>query len=139
MGKSSRRFQRANAIEIAKVDDELGIVYGFAVVSKVDGEDYYDRQGDHIPEMSMMRAAAGFMERSRTGKEMHAGDKVADVLFAFPLTTEVAKGLGIETKRTGLLIGFRPHDAKMLDKFRSGEYTGFSIGGSRIVDEEVED
>jgi hypothetical protein len=121
--------------DICKVDDNLGLVMGFAVVCKKDGEDYYDVQGDHIPEDAMLGAAVDFMQNSRVAKEMHAGDQKGSVLFAFPLTADIAKAFGIETKTTGLMIAMRPDDPAMLAKFKSGELTGFSIGGRRITDE----
>ena len=119
---------------VVKVDEALGLVFGFAIVSKQDGEDYYDLQDDHIPEDAMLKAATDFMENSRVAKEMHAGDEAGTIVFAFPLTTDIAKALDIVTKRTGLLIAMRPADG-MLAKFKSGEFTGFSIGGYRITDE----
>lgn len=121
---------------VCKVSDELGLVFGWAIVSTIEGQPYYDTQGDFIPEDSMMKAAADFMENSRVAKDMHAGDPVGSVVFAFPMTAEVAKALGIETQKTGLLIAMKP-PADILEKFRSGEYSGFSIGGFRIEDEEA--
>lgn len=120
-----------------KADPALGIAFGFAIVSKDGGEDYFDVQGDHIPENSMLTAAADFMLNSRVGKTMHDGDQTGDVVFAFPLTTDIAKSLGISTERTGLLIGFKPSDPATLDSLVKGEFTGFSIGGTRGEDEEV--
>lgn len=58
------------------------------------------------------------------------------VPFCFPLLSDVAKALGIETARTGLLIGALP-DPDIYDKYKTGEYTGFSIGGMRLRDEVV--
>lgn len=121
-----------------KTDAALGIAFGFAIVSKDAGEDYFDVQGDHIPEDAMLAAAADFMLNSRVGKTMHTGEQTGDVVFAFPLTTDIAKSLGISTERTGLLIGFKPSDTETLDKLNSGEFTGFSIGGKRGKDEEVD-
>lgn len=123
---------------VCKVDVQHGLVIGFAIVCKRDGEDYYDLQGDHIPEESMLAAAVDFMAGARIAKEMHAGDANGTVLFAFPLTTDIAKALGIETQMTGLLIGMKPDSAATLQKFRDGTYTGFSIGGTRGEDEEME-
>jgi len=137
---------------VAKVEPELGIVFGWAIISKVKGKDYYDTQGDHIPEYSMLRAAAGFMRGNRTAGNMHRvvspayraaeiGDKVQTigiVLFAFPLTTDIAKQMDIKADFTGLMIGMKVHDSKVLDKFKSGEYTGFSIGGRRLKDKDVD-
>ena len=125
--------------KFTKVDAELGLVMGFAIVSTIDGEPYFDLQGDNIPEDAMLKAAVDFMADSREAKEMHAGDRIGDVLFAFPLTTDVAKAFDIQTKTTGLMIAMKPSSEDTLEKFRSGEYTGFSIGGMRIEDEDVED
>lgn len=125
--------------EVAKVDDELGLVFGFAIVCTENGEPYYDVQGDHIPEDSMMKALADFMENSRVAKEMHAGEQIGGITFAFPLTLEVAKAMGLgDVQKTGAMIAMKPDSPEVLEKFRSGEYTGFSIGGRRLEDEEVD-
>ena len=124
-------------VELAKFDEELGLVMGFIIICKQDGEDYYDLHDDHIPEHAMLKAASDFMENSRTAKEMHTGDKRGSIVFAWPLTTDIAKAFDIETNTTGLMIAMRP-DEDMLEKFKSGELTGFSIGGFRGIDEEVE-
>lgn len=131
---SATKFQTTTPV--CKVDNKLGLVFGFAIVSKVDGEPYFDVQGDHIPEDSMLKAATDFMAQSRKAKEMHHGDGVGEVLFAFPLTEDIAKSLGIETKTTGLLIGMKP-SPEVFGKFADGTYTGFSIGGEYIKNKEV--
>lgn len=123
---------------LLKASKQLGIVFGYAIVSKVDGEDYYDLQGDNIDEEAMTKAASEFALEVGKGKIMHTGPLAADVVFLFPLTTEIAKALDITAKRHGLLVGFKPHDPAVLDKFASGEFTGFSIGGTRGDDEVVE-
>lgn len=123
--------------EIKKVDEELGLVLGFAVICKIDGQDYTDLQGDHIPEEVMVKAAMDFMMNSGKTKEMHDGNEVfGEVAFAFPLTTEIAKSFDIETKTTGLMFAVKPSPS-VLQKFKSGVYTGFSIGGQLIESELV--
>lgn len=122
---------------IVKVDTSHGLVLGWAIVCKRDGEDYYDLQGDFIPEAAMLDAAVDFMQNGAVAKEMHAGDPVGSVVFAFPMTSDIAKSYGIETKQTGLLIAMKP-TPDVLAKFSDGTYTGFSIGGRRIEDEEVD-
>jgi hypothetical protein len=124
---------------IMKVDDSLGLVFGWAIVCKEFGEEYFDLHNDHIPEDAMLKAAADFMEKSQVAKEMHDGPAVGQILFAFPLTEDIAKSFGLHTNRTGLMIAMKPASDDVLEKFRSGEYTGFSIGGSRIEDELLED
>lgn len=123
---------------VMKADDKLGLVFGWAIVSKNNNSDYYDSQGDHIPEDSMLKAAADFMSSKRDMKIMHKGKAQGTVLFAFPLTSDIAKSMGITTNKTGLMIAVKPDSQDTLDKFVSGEYTGFSIGGDRGEDEEVD-
>lgn len=129
-------------MEVVKVNSELGLVFGWGIICKIDGEPYFDSQRDHIPEDAMLKVTADFMEKSRMSGEMHARDAVGepvrdgDIVFSFPLTTEVAKALEIETRKTGWLVAIKPSPA-VLDKYKSGEYKGFSIGGSRLVDEDV--
>ncbi len=133
----SDRF--STSAEVVKVDEALGLVMGFAIVCEEGGEPYFDVQGDHIPEDSMLKAALDFMENSRVAGEMHAGGDRGTVVFAWPMTTDIAKAFGIVTSRTGLMVALRPSDDAMLEKFRDGTYTGFSIGGKRIEDEDVTD
>lgn len=121
--------------EVLKVSEELGLVFGFAMVCKdrqADGSyaDHHDTQGDYIPEGEMLKASADFMASERQAHDMHAGEDShhGQVLFAFPLTEDVAKALDMQTPRTGLLIGMKP-GPEQLSKFKDGTYTGFSIGG----------
>jgi len=124
--------------KIAKVDSSLGLVIGWGLVCKINSENYFDTQGDHIPEDAMLEAATEFMTSSRMVKDMHGGEALpGSIVFAFPLTTEIAKAFGIETNMTGLMVAMKPDSPEILEKYKSGEYTGFSIGGYRITDEEV--
>ncbi len=123
------------SIELIKVDEELGLVFGFAMVCLEDGKPYYDLQNEHIPERVMLKSATDFMENSRVAKEMHTGANVGTVVFAFPLTTEIADAMGILVPKTGLLVAMRPNK-DVLSKFRNKELTGFSIGGLKEVEYE---
>lgn len=119
--------------DVVKVDEGLGLVMGFAIICKQNGERYFDLQKQHIPEATMLQASLDFMENSQVAKEMHQGGKVGSVVFAFPLTTEIAKAFLITTATTGLMIAMRPSDPGMLKRFKTGELTGFSIGGECVV------
>ncbi len=128
---------KAIECEVSKVSEALGVVFGFAIVCKIDGDDYYDTQGDHIPEDTMLRAVTDFMEGDREAKVMHRGGSVGKVVFGFPLTEEIASALNITSRRTGFLVGMKPDSKEVLSLYISGEYTGFSIGGRvRAVESE---
>ena len=107
----------------------LGIVFGYATVSKENGVDYFDTQGDHISDEETIPMAFDFAKGERLGDDMHDQGNAGFFPFIFPLTEDVAKSLGIEAKKYGLLVGFKPNSDDLLAKFASGEYTGFSIGG----------
>lgn len=125
--------------DIIKVDETLGLVFGWAIVCKENGEDHFDLQGHHIPEEVMMKAVADFAQSDRVSLDMHEGDPgnsddmKAQVVFMFPLTEEVAKSFNILTDRTGLMIAVKPNNPATLAKYASGEYKGFSIGGQGIL------
>jgi hypothetical protein len=128
--------------KVDSVDEQLGIVFGWAMICTEDGKPYFDLQDDHIPEHSMTKALADFMENLRVAKDMHvageAGVLPGSIIFGFPLTADIAKSMGISTRKTGAIIGMKPGDPEVLRKFASGEYTGFSIGGERLLDEEAD-
>lgn len=124
-------------VDVCKVDQTLGLVFGYAIVCKVGGVDYYDTQDDHIPEDSMLEALCDFMIKSRATKDMHSGEQNGNVVFAFPVTTELAKALGWTVEKTGAVVAMKPDNKAILEKYASGEYQGFSIGGKRLKDEEV--
>lgn len=143
--KSKTEFWKTRPVEadgdvsqadVLKVDDSLGLVFGWGIVCNQFGKAYFDTQGDHIPESSMLEAATDFMLNSRVSGDMHVKAD-GSVVFAFPLTTDIAKAFGIESDVTGLMIAIKPSD-EVLAKFKSGDYTGFSIGGKYIDNETVE-
>ena len=128
---------------ICKVDETLGLVFGYAMVCNEEGNPYFDLQGHHIPEDTMLRTLTKFMSADGIAGDMHRKDEEGNlipegrIVFAFPMTQEIAKSLGIEVKRTGAIIAMKPDNPDILAKYASGERTGFSIGGVKPVFEEV--
>lgn len=139
--------------QVCKVDLGLGLVFGWAIICTKNGEPYFDLQvnedtgepePDHIPEDTMLKSAAEFMIDTRTAGDMHERDENnqpiqrGTVVFAWPLTGDVAKAMGIKCDTTGLMIAMKPNDPDILQKFRDGIYTGFSIGGFRGDDDVID-
>lgn len=131
--------QFSSLVPVCKVDRKLGLVFGYAMVCKVGGKKYFDSQDEHIPEQVMLEGSTDFMKSDRTVKDMHTGEPIGTAVFAFPMTQDIADALDIQVKKTGLLIAMAP-DAEVLEKFATGERTGFSIGGKAAYrDEEIDD
>lgn len=114
---------------VAKVDQSLGLVFGWGLICTEKGEDHFDTQGDHIPEDVMVAATSDFMENARIAKDMHsAAEPHGTIVHSFPLTKDIAEAMGITTEKTGWMVAMKP-SAEILAKFADGTYTGFSIGG----------
>lgn len=114
---------------VLKVDDEQGLVYGWAYVSTEDGKLLVDTQGDSIEPIEMEKMATDFMLNSRNAKVMHKGENVGQFVHSFPLTNDIMKAFDIYSDREGWIVAMKPNDENVMKAYKSGEYSGFSIGG----------
>lgn len=115
--------------DVIKFDDEQRVVWGFASVTKINGETVVDRQGDIIEERVLEKAATEFMLGARNGLTMHKGEPTTTVVHSMLFTPEIKKAFGIESKHDGWLIAVKVHCDDTWKKVKEGEFTGFSIGG----------
>jgi hypothetical protein len=154
--------------DLLKVDDSLGVVFGYAIVCRekdADGNwvDHYDTQGHHIPEDEMLKASVDFAQQASedraefiakalfdgmtaaqhageeevdlvelvkaASKDMHEGEDIQQVVQMLPVTEELASALDWDIKKTGLVIALKP-TADVLQLYKKGDRTGFSIGGN---------
>jgi hypothetical protein len=117
-------------VEVSKVSEELGLVFGYAAITHVDGEPYFDTQDDHVLPAGLVKSALDFVRNGAVADDMHEPDTDHGYTpFIFPLVPEIAKALGIVAKKHGLLIAMAPGPVE-LEKFKTGERKGFSIGGA---------
>lgn len=112
---------------VVKTSDELGLVFLWAFTCEQDGKPYHDLQGDAI-DHDFIKAAADFMSGAGLSDEMHDREPDGKVVFAMPMTPEIAAAYGVTTKTTGLMAALKP-SPEVFAKFKSGEYTGASIDG----------
>ncbi|MES0340722.1 MAG: XkdF-like putative serine protease domain-containing protein [Candidatus Humimicrobiaceae bacterium] len=123
-------------ITVTGVNESLGIVFGWGMVTDVNGSPYYDTDNLHINSDLMVKATSGFMEDSRTSNDSHTTSDIGIVVHSFPLSKEIALSMGVTSNVNGWMVGVKPNE-EILQKFISGEYKGFSIEGEgNIVDEE---
>lgn len=140
---SDKTLQKSAELKIAKADKQLGIVFGWGQIAKERTEkglsDYYDTDNDHFTEEAIVEAWTDFMSDIRVMKALHQGEQVGDVVFSFPMTEEIAKSLGIDASAlpyTGMIVGVKPEPG-ILEKYTSGEWNSFSVGGMiKSFDEE---
>lgn len=114
---------------VLKVDDEQGLVYGWAYVSTEDGNLLVDSQGDSIEPIEMEKMATDFMLNSRNAKVMHKGEDVGTFVHSFPMTNDIMKAFDIYCDREGWIVAMKPASEEVMKAYKSGDYTGFSIGG----------
>ena len=114
---------------VIKVNDEQGLVYGWAYVSTEDGKLLVDTQGDSIEPIEMEKMATNFMLNSRNAKVMHKGENVGQFVHSLPLTNDIMKAFDIYSDREGWIVAMKPNSDDVMNAYKSGEYTGFSIGG----------
>lgn len=128
--------------EISKLDEDKRQVFGWASLSKVDGQPVTDRQGDYIPIEESEEAAYRYMLNSRKGGDMHAritkadaGPRhTADVIESIVFTPEKIEALGLEPDAVplGWWLGMQVHDEQQWDDIKTGKRTGFSVHGTGV-------
>ena len=121
--------------KILKVDEEQRIIYGWASVATEKGEDVVDLQGDVIKMDTLEKATNEFMEHVRVGKTMHIGEQTGMIIHSLPLSTDIAKALGIQADREGWIVGYKVYDDSVWQMVKSGELRAFSIGGYATKEE----
>ena len=122
----------------AQFDESLGLVKGYAVVCTENDEPYFDLQRNHSSKDPIFKVALDFMQNGRLAGETHTRKEAGQLVFAAPMSEDFANAFGIEFSMTGLTITLKTAD-DLLAKCRSGEPTGFSVGGSLGLDGRSQD
>lgn len=127
--------RQGEKIEIFKADEDQRVCYGWATIITKGGEAVVDIQGDVISPEELVFATTEFMKSERHSLEMHKGEPIGQVVHSFPLTTDIAKSLGIETENEGWLVGIHVTSDEVWKSVKDGSLAAFSIGGSAIREE----
>jgi radical SAM protein with 4Fe4S-binding SPASM domain len=137
----AKAAEGAKVPPVAKLDEDARYAAGWALVSEVDNQPYYDDEGDHMTERDLVASAQQFMERFRVGKRSHEGEAdmityVESVVF----TKELQRTLGIDLGIVGWWLGGIIRDQDLWEAVKRGEFRGFSVAGEavRLVVEEEE-
>ncbi|MGO8921054.1 MAG: XkdF-like putative serine protease domain-containing protein [Stellaceae bacterium] len=113
--------------------------WGIAVTSTINGQPYFDLQGDHVPVDVLRKAAHQFMLDSRQAGAMHITDPetgkalaAGRVVESCVMSEELAKSLGINLPggRECWIVGVRVENPHVLKMVEAGHLAELSIGGS---------
>lgn len=117
--------------EFSKTDDEQRLVFGWASIVSAAGVEIVDSQSDVLCAVSLESSVYKYVEESRTAGAMHQQMGVGTLVECFVSTPSKLAKLGLPENAlpTGAWVGFRISDDDTWTKIKSGEYTGFSIGG----------
>jgi hypothetical protein len=115
--------------QIAKLDSDLRVVWGWASVYEEKGEAVVDSHGDVIEEAAILKGAHTFIADVRAGKAMHVGRRIGTVVESLVFTRSLQTSLGIDLGKSGWFIGMKIEDPDIWDKVKDGTYAAFSFGG----------
>lgn len=122
--------------EFSKVDSEKRQVFGWCSLTKVNGEDVVDRQGDYIPLDEIEKSAYNYVIHSRKGGDMHKRDgdqplHTSDLIESFVVTPEKLEQLGLDKDAVphGWWVGFKVNDDAQWESVKKGDRSFFSIHG----------
>lgn len=119
--------------EIKKADDALQMVFGWASVSKVNGEggNLVDLQDDEIDGPVLEKAAYEYVYESGVARDMHQGEPVGRLVEAVAITDEKLKAMGL-TRTTapamGFWVGYKIPDKATYERVKESRKM-LSIGG----------
>lgn len=113
---------------IVKADATRRMVYGWASVTKVAGQDVEDRQGDVMDTENLRKTVHAFMA-DRVGKTMHSGGQTGVIADSIVLDAVVQQALGVDLGMEGWFVGYHVTSDDVWKRVESGELQAFSIGG----------
>lgn len=129
--RSEEFSEKHVTIEVAKVDQEQRIFYGWAYVSEENGKVIVDKQDDFILPSDLVKAAEDFTLHGGKLGDMHDARNVGRVVASFVTSAELCKafGLSVDKNRRGWILGFKVDDPEVWQKIKSGAQLELSIGG----------
>jgi broad specificity phosphatase PhoE len=124
-------IEKTMTFNIAKVDDEQQIFYGWAYVSEENGSIIVDKQDDYILPEDLLSAAEDFTLQGGKLGDMHDKRNVGRVVASFVTTEALCKTFGISMadERRGWILGFKVDNPEVWKKIKDGEQLELSIGG----------
>lgn len=115
--------------KVQRTDEDKRQVFGFFSVVELAGEPVVDSQGDIIKSSDIEEAIYKYVKHSRMGDERHDSRAKMTMIESMYFSKEKQAALGIDLGCVCWWGGFEVNDTAMWNRFKNGEYQGFSIGG----------
>lgn len=117
-------------VKIASVDEEKRVVYGVVIEPEVE-----DADGNWATEDEILDAAHRFALNGMVLKHEHS-QEIQDSLVVETYIAPVDMQIGDETVKSGTwIIGTKVFSDERWNMVKSGQYTGYSLGGRAKIDE----
>ena len=130
-------------IELAKIDEEERLIFGFFNINKIRGELVADLQNDLIPTETLEKAVYDFVLNARVQGERHTRMGVGRLVESFMVTKQKLESMSkclsdqgidnlFEADCEGWFGGFKIEDDKTWEEVKAGKLPAFSIGGNGV-------
>jgi hypothetical protein len=122
------------AVAVTKVDQAQQMIFGWASVSSVNGEDIIDKQGDIVPIEALEKGVYDYVLYSREHGDMHSKVGCGKLIESMVFTPKKAAA-GITARNEngepmmGWWGGWKILDKKVWDAIAAGDRPELSIGG----------
>jgi len=128
-------------MEIKKAEPERQMIFGWASVVAKDGNYIIDKQGDIIPIHELENAVFNYMLESREHGVMHAAKGTGRLVMSMLTTPDIMNAFGLTQKdnQIGWIAGYKIEDPALWEAHKRGLLPEFSIGGSSVPFEQVDD
>jgi hypothetical protein len=128
-------------LKIAKAEPERQMIFGWASVVARDGKYIIDKQGDIIPIEELENAVLEYMLYAREHGVMHAVKGTGRLVMSFLTTPDFMKAFKLKQAddQIGWIVGYKIEDPELWTAVRRGILPEFSIGGSSVPFESVDD
>ena len=132
--KSIEEVKWRREFDIEKTDEDQRLVFGWLSVAKDEnGNSILDLQDDVIDPEDLEKAAITYALESREAGKSHIKTTgIGKMIMSIVTTKEIQKAMGIPKGIVpeGWFIGYKIIDDETWDLVKSGDYKGFSIGGT---------
>lgn len=122
----------STGVTVCKIDAPRRMVYGWAWVSTVGGQEITDRQGDVVDMGEVTDTAHDFIGKRLLGVMHENTVDIGEIRESLVFDAKLQQALGIDLGKEGWFVGAYVKDNATWARVQKGELRAFSIGGTGI-------